>query len=97
MRILLVCLALGLGGCVMPETTDIFNPEAQIEPFTAPDGKPAFMAHCGGRYSSISYCYEGARKQCGGNYKIVRQVETPRGETGTENRRIEFTCDPPTA
>lgn len=93
MRILAVVACFAMASCVIPKTTDIFNPEAIIDPFTAPDGRAAFMAHCGGRYSDISYCYAGARKKCGGNYEILKQIEAPRGETGTENRRIEFVCE----
>lgn len=92
MRVVVLAAMLALAGCVIPKNTDIFNPAATIEPLTTPDGRAGFIAYCGGYYSGISYCYEGARKQCAGNYEILRQTEAPRGETGTENRRIEFVC-----
>ena len=92
MRVVMIAGCLALSGCVMPKNTNIFDPTARIEPFVTEDGRAGFIAYCGGYYSKISYCYEGARARCMGNYETIRQVEAPRGETGTQDRRLEFVC-----
>jgi hypothetical protein len=65
------------------------------QPFTTPDGKPAWLVRCGGAMRTMTACHEIGRKVCRGNYTVLNQVVTPRAtdDFATENRSIEIVCE----
>lgn len=74
-----------LAGCI----------SAGVAPFTTPDGKPGYIAYCGGKVLGMADCHAEARKTCQGDYvELNRSVTTRNISNGgsTENRSFEFTC-----
>lgn len=87
MRIVLVAVL-----AFLPTSCVSYTGEAK--PFTAPDGRPAYLISCGGMQRTIAACHDKAREICGGNYAELNRSVSPR-ETGlgsTENRSIEIVC-----
>jgi len=41
-------------------------------PFTTPEGFQGFAISCS---TGIDICYQKARESCGGNYKVINQIE----------------------
>jgi hypothetical protein len=83
MKRILVLSALLLASCATKPIVD---------PFTTPDGKPAFIAYCGSDVLTMTDCYNAARTQCGGDYKVLMQSETERPLGDGQSRRMEFIC-----
>lgn len=81
MRALMIAgLLTGLAGCA-----------SAPEPFTAPDGRSAYLLDCGGRFNSMAGCYQQARELCGGaDYDILRQTEET-NDSG-HHRTLEMSC-----
>lgn len=82
MRIMLVGL-LALGGCVTDDVDTFFG--ERLTNVTLPDGRAGHIVYC---ERGIDYCYERARKVCGGNYEIFARTES----TEEVARKIEIAC-----
>ena len=76
MRLLLVGL-IALSGCSTLEPVGKMsaaevNWGEPIRAITTPDGKEGYVVSC---VRGVDYCYERARKVCGGNYEVIDQNE----------------------
>jgi hypothetical protein len=82
MRPALVLMCLLLGSCT------------SVKPFTAPDGRSAYLAKCSGNLNDMTACYAKARETCGGDYEILNRSESQRQieDVSRHEREIEFTC-----
>lgn len=69
--------------------------EAVAKPFTAPDGREAFVVDCKAQ-ASFAGCYAKAREMCGGDYDEIHRSEVLRtsGTTGRSwyARQLEIAC-----
>lgn len=83
---LVIAAALGASSCI--------SLPGVVYPFTAPDGRQAYLVKCGGGLRDLTSCFEAARKQCGGNYTELNRSITPYeiGNGSSENRQIEIVC-----